>query len=143
MVEIARALGSAQTAKAADSVDRAPSATSAPMTGMPEADGPAGRILVLDEPTSALSLREADALLAVLARLKGQGLGILYVSHKLEEVFAAADRISVLRNGRSMGTLPRADAAPGRDRFPDGGPRPGRSLSAVAPGAPLPIPLRP
>jgi D-xylose transport system ATP-binding protein len=77
--------------------------------GAPEEAAP---ILILDEPTSALSLREAEALLAVLARLKARGLGLLYVSHKLEEVFAAADRISVLRNGRSMGTLPRAEADP-------------------------------
>lgn len=97
MVEIARALGSARAAGPANAGEDA-----------------SGRVLILDEPTSALSLREADALLAVLARLKGQGLGILYVSHKLEEVFAAADRISVLRNGRSMGTLPRAEAAPGK-----------------------------
>jgi ABC-type sugar transport system ATPase subunit len=92
MVEIARALG--------------PDAS--------DATGPGGRILILDEPTSALSLREADALLAVLARLKAQGLAILYVSHKLEEVFAAADRISVLRNGRGMGSLARAEASPAR-----------------------------
>ena len=52
-----------------------------------------------------------DAFLAVLARLKAEGLAILYVSHKLEEVFAAADRISVLRNGRSMGTLAYRNAA--------------------------------
>jgi putative multiple sugar transport system ATP-binding protein len=91
MVEIARAL------------------EPAPMGAGPEAAAP---ILILDEPTSALSLHEADALLAVLARLKAEGLGILYVSHKLEEVFAAADRISVLRNGRSMGTLPRSEASP-------------------------------
>ena len=76
--------------------------------------GSAGRILILDEPTSALSQREAEALLAVLARLKSGRLGILYVSHKLEEVFASADRISVLRNGRGMGVLPRAEATPAR-----------------------------
>lgn len=76
--------------------------------------GAAAPILILDEPTSALSLREAENLLAVLARLKARGLGILYVSHKLEEVFASADRISVLRNGRSMGTLDRAEATPAK-----------------------------
>jgi len=88
------------------------------MVEIARALGPAGamggQVLILDEPTSALSQREADALLQVLARLKAQGLGILYVSHKLEEVFASADRISVLRNGRSMGTLARAEATPGK-----------------------------
>jgi D-xylose transport system ATP-binding protein len=88
----------------------------ATMEAQPREAGPeaAAPILILDEPTSALSLREAEALLAVLARLKARGLGILYVSHKLEEVFAAADRISVLRNGRGMGTLSRAEASPAK-----------------------------
>jgi len=88
------------------------------MVEIARALGPAGamggQVLILDEPTSALSQREADALLQVLDRLKAQGLSILYVSHKLEEVFASADRISVLRNGRSMGTLARAEATPGK-----------------------------
>lgn len=92
MVEIARALGPATAGS----------------------EGPEARLLILDEPTSALSQREALALMDVLSRLKAQGLGILYVSHKLEEVFALADRISVLRNGRSQGTLDRADAAPAK-----------------------------
>src|SRR4051812_25786603 len=75
---------------------------------------PARRILILDEPTSALSLRESRALLDVLIRLKGQGLGILYISHKLEEVFAIADRIAILRNGRSVETLDRRATEAGK-----------------------------
>jgi D-xylose transport system ATP-binding protein len=80
---------------------------------LPPADASMGRILILDEPTSALSLRESRVLLDVILRLKERGLGILYISHKLDEVFAVSDRISVLRNGRSAGALDRsgADAA--------------------------------
>ncbi len=66
-----------------------------------------GSILILDEPTSALSSRESQILLALLLKLKSQGLSIVYVSHKLEEVFAIADRITILRNGRSIKTLER------------------------------------
>ena len=71
---------------------------------------PAGRILILDEPTSALSRKESQALSDVLLGLKKRGLGILYISHKLDEVFAVADRITVLRNGRSIRTLDKARA---------------------------------
>jgi D-xylose transport system ATP-binding protein len=72
------------------------------------------RILILDEPTSALSERESRILLELLLSLKSQGLAIVYVSHKLDEVFAIADRITVLRNGRSIETLSRAEANPSR-----------------------------
>jgi D-xylose transport system ATP-binding protein len=103
MVEIARALPSTDASTEA-SMDRKGAAGSA---------GPRGRILILDEPTSALSLRESRVLLDVIARLKERGLGILYISHKLDEVFAVADRISVLRNGRSVGALNRSGADAG------------------------------
>ncbi len=66
------------------------------------------RILVLDEPTSALSESEAEALFATLRRLRSQGVGIIYISHRLEEVLRLADRITVLRDGRSIGTQPAA-----------------------------------
>ena len=61
-----------------------------------------GRVLLLDEPTSALTLAEADRLLDVLRRLRDQGTAILLVSHKLEEVFAVADTVTVLRDGASV-----------------------------------------
>jgi ABC-type sugar transport system ATPase subunit len=66
------------------------------------------RILVLDEPTSALSESETEALFATLRRLRSQGVGIIYISHRLEEVLRLADRITVLRDGRSIGTQPAA-----------------------------------
>jgi ribose transport system ATP-binding protein len=62
------------------------------------------RVLILDEPTSSLSESEALALFATLKRLRGQGVGIIYISHRLEETQRLADRITVLRDGRVTGT---------------------------------------
>jgi D-xylose transport system ATP-binding protein len=70
------------------------------------------RILILDEPTSALSSRESGILLDLLLKLKSEGLTIVYVSHKLDEVFAIADRITILRNGRSVETVVRTHTSP-------------------------------
>jgi D-xylose transport system ATP-binding protein len=64
----------------------------------------APRILVLDEPTAALARHEIDNLLALVRRLKSQGVACIYISHKLDEVFAIADRITVLRDGAAQGT---------------------------------------
>jgi ABC-type sugar transport system ATPase subunit len=58
------------------------------------------RVLILDEPTAALEKREIDRLFAVLARMKGQGTAIIYISHRLGEVVALADRCTILRDGR-------------------------------------------
>src|SRR5262245_19934037 len=58
------------------------------------------RIFILDEPTAALEKREIERLFAVLARMKGQGTAIVYISHQLDEVVAIADRCTVLRDGR-------------------------------------------
>jgi ribose transport system ATP-binding protein len=62
------------------------------------------RVLILDEPTAALEKREIDRLFAVLARMKSQGTAIVYVSHRLDEVVALADRCTVLRDGRVAAT---------------------------------------
>ena len=62
------------------------------------------RILVLDEPTSSLSETETEALFVTLGRLRQQGVGIIYISHRLAEIVRLADRITVLRDGRSIGT---------------------------------------
>ena len=61
------------------------------------------RILVMDEPTAALSGVEVDQLLEITRELAGEGMGVIYVSHRLEEIFAVADRVVVLRDGRSVG----------------------------------------
>jgi D-xylose transport system ATP-binding protein len=63
------------------------------------------RVLVLDEPTAALTEQEVAVLLGHLRRLRAQGTACIYISHKLDEVFALADRITVLRDGASIATL--------------------------------------
>jgi ribose transport system ATP-binding protein len=70
------------------------------------------RVLILDEPTAALSEREAQVLGAHLQKLKAQDLPMLYVTHRLSEVFALADRVSVLRGGRIVLSGPTADFSP-------------------------------
>ncbi len=62
------------------------------------------RILILDEPTASLSARETQSLFRAIKQLQAQGVGILYVSHRLEEIFQMADRVTVLRDGRMVGT---------------------------------------
>ena len=62
------------------------------------------RILVLDEPTAALTESEVETLFEILRKLTARGVGIIYISHKLDEVFAMANRITVLRDGKTVGT---------------------------------------
>jgi len=61
-------------------------------------------VLILDEPTAALADHEVDTLMAILRDLRGQGIGLIYISHKLDEVLELADRITVLRDGRTIAT---------------------------------------
>ncbi|AUX24496.1 D-ribose transporter ATP-binding protein [Sorangium cellulosum] len=70
------------------------------------------RILVLDEPTAALTDSGVQTLLALLRDLRARGVSCIYISHRLEEVFDIADRITVLRDGRSITTQPRAELSP-------------------------------
>jgi ABC-type sugar transport system ATPase subunit len=67
------------------------------------------RVLIMDEPTTSLSPREIDRLFTVVNELKAKGLGIVFVSHWLEEVFRIADRITVLRDSRFIGSAPAAE----------------------------------
>lgn len=69
------------------------------------------QIIVMDEPTAALSKQEVDKLLAIIEDLKRDGISIIYISHRLEEVFAIADRITVLRDGESVGESATADVS--------------------------------
>ena len=64
------------------------------------------RILIMDEPTSALTRHETNNLLDLLRRIKAEGVTVLFVSHKLEEVLSVADKVSVLRDGSLIGTRP-------------------------------------
>ncbi len=68
------------------------------------------KVLILDEPTSALTEREVEILFSLLKRLAAQGVGILYISHKLDEIFRLSDRITVLRDGQYIGTVKTAEA---------------------------------
>jgi ABC-type sugar transport system ATPase subunit len=68
------------------------------------------RVLILDEPTSVLSMPEQENLFGIINKLKQAGLLVLYVSHRLDEVFAVADRVTVLRDGRKVGMLAAAEA---------------------------------
>ncbi|OYV86474.1 MAG: hypothetical protein B7Z73_11665, partial [Planctomycetia bacterium 21-64-5] len=65
------------------------------------------RVLIMDEPTSSLTQRETDRLFEVIRDLKHDGVSILYISHRLAEVRAIADRVTVLRDGRNAGELKR------------------------------------
>ena len=67
------------------------------------------KLLILDEPNSALNEHESERLFEVLRELRGRGVTMLYVSHRLEEVFAVADRITVMRNGQLAFTRDRAE----------------------------------
>jgi ribose transport system ATP-binding protein len=62
------------------------------------------RVLILDEPTSSLTIRETENLLRILSRLKSQGVTVIFVSHKLEEVLNVSDKVTVLRDGHKIGT---------------------------------------
>ena len=63
-----------------------------------------GKVLVLDEPTASLDAHEVEMVFAVLRRLRAQGLGIIIITHFLNQVYAIADRVTVLRNGRLVGS---------------------------------------
>ncbi|HQY66155.1 MAG TPA: xylose ABC transporter ATP-binding protein [Pyrinomonadaceae bacterium] len=67
------------------------------------------RILVLDEPTAALTESEVGTLFHILEKLRDRGVGMIYISHKLDEVFRLSDRVTVLRDGKTVGTHATAD----------------------------------
>ncbi|HUZ50612.1 MAG TPA: sugar ABC transporter ATP-binding protein [Candidatus Dormibacteraeota bacterium] len=71
------------------------------------------RIIVMDEPSAALTDREVDRLFAIIAKLKAGGVGIIYISHRMEELPRIADRITVMRDGRAIETRAASDFPPG------------------------------
>jgi simple sugar transport system ATP-binding protein len=73
------------------------------MVAIARATSVSARVLILDEPTSSLDADEVRQLFAVLSRLREQGMGILFITHFLDQVYAICDRITVLRNGRFVG----------------------------------------
>jgi rhamnose transport system ATP-binding protein len=72
--------------------------------------GADSRILIMDEPTASLTQREVEMLFGVIAALRSEGVGIVYISHRLEEIASIADRITVLRDGETVATLQRGEA---------------------------------
>jgi len=77
-----------------------------------KAIGSSARVLIMDEPTASLSGPEVDRLFEVVARLKSEQVGIIYISHRLEEILSIADRVTVLRDGMTVGTHPREGLKP-------------------------------
>jgi rhamnose transport system ATP-binding protein len=71
--------------------------------------GAKARVLIMDEPTSSLSEREVQRLLRLVRSLRDQGVGIVYISHRLDELFQVADRVTVLRDGAVVATRPMSD----------------------------------
>jgi rhamnose transport system ATP-binding protein len=76
-----------------------------------KAIGAEARVLIMDEPSASLTGREVDRLLEVVRRLRAAGSAVVYISHRLEEVCALADRVTVLRDGETVGTLAREQVA--------------------------------
>jgi len=93
------------------------------------------RVLILDEPTASLTERETEKLFEIIARLRERGVGIVYISHRLEELGRIADRITVLRDGETIDTRPAAEM----DTRTLIRLMAGRDLSAVFPKRAVPI----
>jgi ribose transport system ATP-binding protein len=70
------------------------------------------RVIIMDEPTSALTERETATLFRIIGRLKAEGVAVAYISHRLEEIFRVADRVTVLRDGRLVSSSRVADTTP-------------------------------
>jgi rhamnose transport system ATP-binding protein len=79
------------------------------MLEIAKAIGTDARILILDEPTASLTEREVEQLFKVIAALRDHGAGLIYISHRLDEIFAVADRITILRDGETIDTRAVAD----------------------------------
>jgi rhamnose transport system ATP-binding protein len=100
-----------------------------------KAIGADAKIVLMDEPTASLTEREVENLFGVIALLRGHGVGVIYISHRLEEIFAVADRITVLRDGQTVATRAVHDVDRGElIRL-----MVGREISAVFPKQPVTI----
>lgn len=108
LVEIAKALGAGRGRGAAASKQEAVARGLSSDSALPTPS----RILIMDEPTSALTESEVERLFRIIGRLREQGVTIIYISHKMDEVFRNADRITVLRDGKVVKTLERTATTP-------------------------------
>jgi len=100
------------------------------------------RVIIMDEPTSSLTENEVRHLFEIIGRLRREGVAIIYISHKIEEILAISDEVSIMRDGRHIGTFPAGDLTTnqiiklmvGRDlsrRFPPKGNVPGETVMEV------------
>jgi len=100
-----------------------------------KAIGANAKILILDEPTASLESHEVESLFQVIASLRAQSVGIIYISHRLEEIAAIADRVTVLRDGHTVDTRNRGEV----DRAELIRMMVGREVSAIFPKREVPI----
>jgi rhamnose transport system ATP-binding protein len=93
------------------------------------------KIVIMDEPTASLTESEVKSLFEIIGNLRSQGAGIIYISHRLEEITSIADRVTVLRDGEAVDTLPVGEVDRGKliDLMV------GRPITAVFPKRPVPI----
>jgi ABC-type sugar transport system ATPase subunit len=98
-----------------------------------KAVGADAKILIMDEPTASLTDREVHSLYKVIALLRSQGVGIIYISHRLEEISATADRVTVLRDGEAVATRRTSEV----DRTSLIGMMVGREIATVFPKRPV------
>jgi ribose transport system ATP-binding protein len=82
------------------------------LTEIAKALGQNARVLIMDEPTASLAKHETEALFALVERLKARGISIIYISHRMDEVYRIADRITILRDGRRLLTEKLVDVTP-------------------------------
>ena len=96
-------------------------------------------VIIMDEPTSALSAREEEAFFRTISDLRQRGVAIIYISHKLAEVFQLANRVTVLRDGSHVGTYSTSELTPDRLIALMVGRELNQALprAAVVPGTPL------
>ena len=100
-----------------------------------KAIGAHAKIVIMDEPTASLTDREVERLFAIITSLRGQGAGIIYISHRLEELRSIADRVTVLRDGEAIGTRRIEEV----DRASLIGMIVGREITAVFPKRAVPL----
>lgn len=82
------------------------------LVGIAKAISAESRILIMDEPTASLGDRDVKNVFRIVSDLKRRGCGVIYISHRFEELFAIADRVTVLRDGESIGAFPMAEMTP-------------------------------
>ena len=91
------------------------------------------RVVIMDEPTSSLEQREVETLFRVIERLRGQGIAIVYVSHRLDELFRICDRVTVMRDGAVVHESLDGRGRPAAPGVADARPRHGRGHRGTAP----------